>query len=91
MLCAREELGVLAAELLNKHAGGGRAWGSVTSLMRESGKPPVSVHLSALEAALLECASSISMLVDLRSFCSQEDCVIFVMLFVWFVFFVCFF
>lgn len=46
-----------------------------------SGNPAVSVHLSALEAALLEYASSTSMLVDLHSFCTQEDCVIFVILF----------
>lgn len=48
---------------------------------RKSWKPPVSVHLSALEAALLERASSTSMLVVLHSFCSQEDCVILFVLF----------
>lgn len=53
----------------------------MASLVRESGKPPVSVHLSALETALPPCASSTSMLVDLHTFCSQEDCVIFVILF----------
>lgn len=63
-------------QLPNKHVGGVKAWDSVASWVRESGKPPVSVHLSALETA-----SSTSMLVDLHSFCSQEDCVIFVILF----------
>lgn len=48
---------------------------------RKSWKPPVSVHLAALEAALLECASSTSMLVVLHSFCSREDCVILFVLF----------
>lgn len=79
----RAEMGGFAAEPSppNKHVGWGKAWGSVASLMRGSGKPPVSVHLSALENALLECASSTSMLVDLHSFCSQEDGVIFVIFF----------